>query len=111
MIPAVEEVVIKEPAQETVEEAEEEYEYIPAPNKKGRPKRKKGYGLWGIPHIISTAIWLAITVMIGVSLGRILWVCCADVMSFGKPPVTAYITVTEEDVNSWYEVDMPEGQM
>lgn len=21
------------------------------------------------------------------------------------------ITVTEEDVNSWYEVDMPEGQM
>lgn len=64
---------------------------------KGRPKRKKGYGLLGIPHMISTVIWLAITVMIGVSLGRVLWVCCADVMAFGKPQVTAYITVTEED--------------
>lgn len=65
--------------------------------RKGRPKAKKGYGLLGIPHMISTVIWLAITVMIGVSLGRVLWVCCADVMAFGKPPVTAYITVTEED--------------
>ena len=81
------------------EEAEEEYEEEPAvdPNRKGRPKRKKGSGLLGIPHIISTAIWLAITVMIGISLGRVLWVCCADVMAFGKPAVTAYITVTEED--------------
>ena len=64
---------------------------------KGRPKRKKGYGLLGIPHIISTAIWLAIVVAIGVSLGRILWVCCADLMAFGKPQVTAYIEVTSED--------------
>lgn len=64
---------------------------------KGRPKRKKGYGLFGIPHIISTAIWLAITVMIGVSLGRILWVCCADVMAFGKPEVSSYIVVDEND--------------
>ena len=67
------------------------------PNHKGRPKRKKGYGLLGIPHIIVTGVWLAIAVAIGVSLGRILWVCCADVMSFGKPAVTAYVEVTEED--------------
>ena len=67
------------------------------PARKGRPKRKKGYGLLGIPHMISTVIWLAITLAIGVSLGRMLWVCCADVMSFGKPAVTAYITVTEQD--------------
>ena len=64
---------------------------------KSRPKMKKGYGLLGIPHIISTAIWLAITVLIGISLGRVLWVCCADVMAFGKPEVSAYITVTEDD--------------
>jgi UPF0755 protein len=67
------------------------------PVQKGRPKWKKGYGLLGIPHIISTAIWLAIIVAIGVSLGRILWVCCADLMSFGKPQVTAYVEVTGED--------------
>ena len=67
------------------------------PAQKGRPKRKKGYGLLGIPHIIATAIWLVLVVAIGVSLGRILWVCCADLMSFGKPQVTAYIEVTGED--------------
>ena len=66
-------------------------------NHKGRPKWKKGYGLLGIPHIIVTAVWLAITVAIGISFGRILWVCCADVMAFGKPQVTAYVEVTEED--------------
>ena len=67
------------------------------PNHKGRPKWKKGYGLLGIPHIIVTAVWLAIAVAIGVSLGRILWVCCADVMSFGKPAVTAYVEITDDD--------------
>ena len=85
---------------EAPEEEEEIYEDEPdshEPVQKGRPKRKKGYGLLGIPHIISTAIWLAITLAIGVSLGRVLWVCCADVMAFGKPEVTAYITVTEDD--------------
>lgn len=88
--------------EETSYEAEDEevYEEEPeenVPARKTRPKWKKGYGLLGIPHIIATAIWLAITVAIGVSLGRVLWVCCADVMAFGKPEVTAYITVTDED--------------
>ena len=97
--PVPQEVYIpEEPAEEEIyeEEFEEEYEEE-VPTRKGRPKWKKGYGLLGIPHIISTVIWLAITAMIGVSLGRVLWVCCADVMAFGKPEVTAYITVTEED--------------
>ena len=108
-VPVEEETVPQEvPAQaeeevyteEVTEEAEEEYPEEPEseePPQKGRPKRKKGYGLLGIPHIIATVIWLAITLAIGVSLGRVLWVCCADVMAFGKPEVTAYITVTEED--------------
>lgn len=67
------------------------------PMGKRRPKMKKGYGFFGIPHIISTAIWLALIVAIGVSLGRVLWVCCADVMAFGKPQVTAYVDVKEGD--------------
>ena len=105
---AQEEVEIQEQFPEENQEldAEEEYEEsnieedAPAdttPLPKGRPKMKKGYGLLGIPHLISTVIWLAITLAIGVSLGRVLWVCCADMMAFGKPQVTAYITVTEDD--------------
>ena len=85
------------PVEEYLEDEYYEEDEEEMPKRKGRPRMKKGYGLLGIPHIISTAIWLAIIVMIGVSLGRILWVCCADVMAFGKPQVTAYITVTEED--------------
>lgn len=91
---------ITEADEETFEEDGEEEDEEQGPEKpliKRRPKMKKGYGFFGIPHIISTAIWLALIVAIGVSLGRVLWVCCADVMSFGKPQVTAYISVTQDD--------------
>ena len=64
---------------------------------KGRPKRKDGYGLLGIPHILSTVIWLVLIVAIGISLGRVLWVCCADVMAFGKQAQKVTITITEDD--------------
>ena len=47
-------------------------------DQKRRPKRTDGYGLWGIPHILSTVIWVALILAIGLSLGRVLWVCCAD---------------------------------
>lgn len=62
-----------------------------------RPKRRSGYGLLGIPHILSTVVWLALIVAIGVSLGRVLWVCCADVMAFGKEAKAVTITITEDD--------------
>lgn len=87
----------EETAEDEEEYDEEDTENTDMPVQKGRPKWKKGYGLFGIPHIIATAIWLLLVVAIGVSLGRILWVCCADLMSFGKPQVTAYIEVTSED--------------
>lgn len=64
---------------------------------KGRPKRTDGYGLLGIPHILSTAIWLALILTIGISLGRMLWVCCADVMAFGKDAQKVTITITADD--------------
>ncbi len=66
-------------------------------DRKIRPKRKKGYGLLGIPHILATAVWLALIVAIGLSLGRMLWVCCADVMAFGKEPNKVTITITKDD--------------
>ena len=70
----------------------------PVASGKSRPTPKKGYGLFGIPHIVSTFIWLAIILVAGVSLGRMLWVCCADVMAFGKPNREISITITEQDV-------------
>ena len=67
----------------------------PAP--KGRPPMKKGYGLFGIPHIISTVVWLAIILAIGVSLGRLVWVCATDVLAFGRESKECVVTISEND--------------
>lgn len=67
------------------------------PPRKGRPKRKKGYGLLGIPHILATVVWLAIIVAIGVSLGRMLWVCAADVLAFGREDKPVSVTIVSTD--------------
>lgn len=68
-----------------------------APARKVRPKWKKGYGLFGIPHILSTVIWFAIILAIGVSLGRTLWVCAADVLAFGREDRQYTVTITAQD--------------
>lgn len=75
-----------------VQEEEEE-----GPLEKGRPKRKKGYGLFGLPHLAATAIWLAIIVVIGVSAGRMIWLCASDVLALGREPINATVTVEEGD--------------
>lgn len=69
----------------------------PRPSQKGRPKRKKGEGLFGIPNILATAVWLALIVAIGVTAGRMLWVCAADVLAFGREDKAVTITVYEAD--------------
>lgn len=65
--------------------------------RKGRPQRKKGSGLLGIPHLLATVVWLAIIVMIGTSLGRMLWVCAADVLAFGRDSKQVTVTITSND--------------
>ena len=67
------------------------------PTRKGRPKRKKGEGLFGIPNILATFVWLALIVVIGVTAGRMLWVCAADVLAFGREDKRVTITVYEAD--------------
>ena len=79
------------------DDEDEEPEDPDAPVRKVRPKRKKGYGLFGIPHLISTAIWLVLAVTIGISLGRLLWVCASDVLAFGRPNQAITITITDDD--------------
>ena len=82
-----------EPESPEAETQEEE----PMPERKGRPKRKKGAGLLGIPHILVTAVWLAIVVMIGVSLGRVAWVCVSDVLAFGREDQEISVTIDDDD--------------
>ena len=81
----------------SIDEIYEEQEDPNAPIRKVRPKRKKGYGFFGIPHLASVAIWLLLAVVVGTSLGRLLWICAADVLAFGRPNQNITITITEED--------------
>ncbi|MBE6926416.1 MAG: endolytic transglycosylase MltG [Ruminococcaceae bacterium] len=67
------------------------------PARKGRPEPKKGYGLFGLPHIAATIIWLALIVTIGISFGRVLWVCAADLLAFGKPDEAITVTIEKND--------------
>ena len=67
------------------------------PQRKGRPKRKKGEGFFGIPNLLVTAVWIAVTVLIGVTLGRMAWLCAADVLAFGREDKPVTITVYEAD--------------
>ncbi len=67
------------------------------PIKKGRPRRKTGEGLFGIPNILATFVWLALILAIGVTAGRMLWVCAADVLAFGRENKPVTITIYEAD--------------
>ena len=53
-------------------EAEDEIPVRDHPAPKGRPKRRKGEGLLGIPNILVTLVWIAIILAIGVTLGRMI---------------------------------------
>lgn len=87
------------PAQQTAEQeaSGQETQTKNVPGKKGRPARKKGYGLLGIPHILVTGVWLAIVLWVGVSLGRVLWICATDVLAFGREEKVVSLTVEEMD--------------
>ena len=102
--PEIKATISSELPLDMVEEAfeEEPAKTTPAPKKpveapKGRPKKPDREGLFGIPRVLSTMIWLALIVAIGVSLGRILWICCAEVMAFGKESQKVTITITADD--------------
>jgi len=67
-----------------------------APSKR-RPKHKKGYGFFGIPHILATCIWIGLAVIIGTSLGNVLWLMASDVLAFNQVPQTVTITISDDD--------------
>ncbi len=67
------------------------------PMRKGRPKRKDRYGMLGIPHILVTCFWLVIVIAIGVSMGRVIWVCASDVLAFGREEKIVEVRINNED--------------
>ena len=67
------------------------------PARKGRPKPRKGEILFGLPQLVVTLVWLAIILISGVTLGRMLWVCAADVLAFGREDKAVTITIYEAD--------------
>lgn len=82
------------------EAPEESSEKPPArvrPARKGRPRRKKGEGLLGIPNILVTLVWLCIVAAIGVTLGRMLWICASEVLAFGREDNPVTVTIYETD--------------
>lgn len=91
------EVAVQESQPEEETPAPEEEPRKSKPRKR-RPKMKKGYGLFGLPHLAVTAVWLALVIAIGVSLGNFLWICAADVLAFGKEPMEATVVITQEDL-------------
>ncbi len=85
------------PEAEVPQEPEPPKKAPPDPLEKGRPKRKQGYGLFGLPHLAATAVWLAIILVIGISIGRMAWLCAADVLALGREPKTVTVTIDEDD--------------
>ena len=88
------------PIQEDPEEdfeGEEEESFNDAFIRKIQPNVKKGSFLFGIPHIISTVIWLCLILAIGMSIGRFIWVCAADVLALGKTGQEVTVTITDTD--------------
>ena len=81
-----------EPARESSREPSRRRKSPPA---KRRPGHKPGYGLLGIPHILATAVWLAIALAIGIALGRTIWVCAADVLAFGRGDRQVQVTILD----------------
>ena len=113
------EQVFAEPAPEAQEPAPAaEAEIAPPPKKKGkrprepkrRPARKKGYGLFGIPHIIATFVWIGLAIVIGTTAGNVLWLMASDVLAFGVEPKTVSITITEEDTLDTVAARLAVGQ-
>ena len=103
-IPAADPIIPQQPQwQEPEIEAAPEVPPAPQPGKrrravkKGRPRRKKGEGLLGIPNILATGVWVALTILIGVTLGRIVWVCASEILAFGREDKVVTITVYDTD--------------
>ena len=96
--------IAEEPAPEAsqeeapaAEEPGDEEEAEEGPVRKVRPRWRSGYGLFGIPHLLSVVLLLAMILFMGESLGRLAWICAADVLAFGREDKVVTVTIDEND--------------
>ncbi len=92
--PALEDSPVPPVDPHAFEASSEDTDEVP---RKVRPKKKNGYGLFGLPHFVSTLIWGLICLAVGISLGRLAWVCATDLLAFGRHDQPVTITITGED--------------
>ena len=85
-----------EDSDDNEEEEDEAFIDHRAPSKR-RPKNSGAYGLFGIPHLMVTAVWLVIILTFGVFLGQWLWKGASDVLAFGREEKKVTITITASD--------------
>ena len=98
MPPAEEDTPAEELPAEEPEAPEADEEPAPEePLEKVRPRRKVVYGLFGLPHLLVTIIWVAIIALIGITIGRMVWLCASDVLALGQDPIVATITIEADD--------------
>ena len=68
-----------------------------------KPIKKKGSGLFGIPHFITTLVLAAMVLAAGITFARILWLWADDVLALTKKEreatVVIYDTDTMEDIS------------
>ena len=94
----VEEEAPAAPSEEAEQESKnEDEEEETGPVRKVRPKRHSGYGLFAIPHLLSVVLLFAMILFMGESLGRLVWICAADVLAFGRSDKTVTVTIDEKD--------------
>lgn len=112
--PSEEAPVPDEPVSEEVPQEEPPLSPIPhlgRPPRKGRPKRRRGEFLFGIPQIAVTGVWLAIILITGVTLGRLIWVCASDVLAFNREDKVVTISVYESDTMDDIIQKLYDGQL
>lgn len=88
------------PQQETVARPQVAPPQAQQPVRNSPPEKKKLYNFFGIPHILTTVIWAVLILFIGITLGRTLWVCAADLLALGKTGQEVTITIEEGDTLS-----------
>ncbi len=91
------EEVTQLPGQQSFEELSHQEDVPEESSEPLSKKKKKTYRFWGIPHLLATVIWAGIILFVGVSLGRLGWVCAADLLALGKEPKEVTISLSSQD--------------
>lgn len=65
-----------------------------------KPIKKKGSGLLGIPHFLSTMILWAMAIAVGVTLAQVLWLCADDLLALTKEEKLVSVVISDTDTMS-----------